>query len=130
MGQQVTRWTLHPQVEQANQCHQISELPHPARSEMPPKLEAGLVRMCCGKLSVLHLDAILEALQSDGIPTAANLDAINICADQRQRQHVLVDLLLQKEHHAQEAYCKVLVKSNPFLMQELDHHLPKKQVCS
>lgn len=99
---------------------------------MSSQPEACFVKRCRGKLigSVLRLDAILDSLRSDGILSPANLDAINIFALQREKQRLLMDLLLRKGHQAQEVFCKALVQSNPFLVRELDHRPPKQQVSS
>lgn len=116
-------------MDQAGQHLQIWE-PHQAKiGKMTPKAEAAFVRRYRGKLicNVVRLDAILDALQRDGVLTAANLDAINIFAVQWEKQHVLMDLLLRKGDKAQQAFYKALVSSNPFLVRELDH--PKEQVC-
>lgn len=99
---------------------------------MSPAAEVGFVKRYRGRLiaSALRLDAVLDALQSNGILTTANLEAINIYAVQREKQRVLMDLLLWKGNKAQEAFCKALVQSNPFLVRELDHHLPEEWACS
>lgn len=109
---------------------EMSELTHPAEAEAEPKAGAGFVRRYRRKLivSVLHLDTILDALQHERILTPTNLDAINIYADQRDKQRVLMDLLLRKWDNAQEAFRKALVKSDPLLATELDHQF-QKQVC-
>lgn len=78
--------------------------------------------------SVLRLDTIFDTLQHERILTPANLDAINIYGDQRDKQRVLMDLLLRKRDKAQEAFHKALVKSDPLVAAELDHQF-QKQVC-
>lgn len=132
MGQQGTRWYHHVGMDQADHHQQTCEPPHLARSKMSPKPGAGFVKRCRGKLisSALRLDTILDGLRHDEILTTSNLDAINIYALQRDKQRVLMDLLLRKGHRAQEAFCKALVKSNPFLVQELDQRPPWEQVCN
>lgn len=132
LGQRWARQHLHHQMDQADQNQQIWELLHPAGSKMSPAAEAGFVKRYRGRLiaSALRLDAVLDALQSNGILTTANLEAINIYAVQREKQRVLMDLLLWKGNKAQEAFCKALVQSNPFVVRELDHRLPEERACS
>lgn len=127
LGQRRARRHLHHQTDQADQNQQIWELLHPG-SQMSPAA-AGFVKRYRGRLiaSALRLDAVLDALQSNGILTTANLEAINIYAVQREKQRVLMDLLLWKGNKAQEAFCKALVQSNPFVVRELDHRLPEER---
>lgn len=130
MDQWGIRRHLHHETDQP---HLTWELPHPAEAEVEPepKAQLGFVRRYRGKLidNVLRLDTILDALQHERILTPANLDAINIYGDQRDKQRVLMDLmLLQKRDKAQEAFRKALVKSDPLVAAELNHQF-QKQVC-
>lgn len=129
MGQWGIRRYLHHKKDQP---HLTWELPHPAEAEVEPepKAQAGFVRRYRRKLidSVLRLDTIFDALQHERILTPANLDAINIYGDQRDKQRVLMDLLLRKRDKAQEAFHKALIKSDPLVAAELDHQF-QKQVC-
>lgn len=74
------------------------------------------------------MDGILDNLWDNGTLTAANLDAINIYAIQREKMRILVDLVLRKGTKAQEAFCMALNRSNPFLLEQLYYQTIKDQV--
>lgn len=79
---------------------------------------------------ILQVDTILDTLWDNGTLTAANLDAINIYAIQREKKRILVDLVLRKGSKAQEAFCMALDRSSPFLLEQLYYQTVKNQVCS
>lgn len=112
------QWMVH-------QRHTIPELLH-------PKPGVNLVKRCRRHLisKILHVDAILDTLLDNGTLTAANLDAINIYAIQREKQRILVDLVLRKGTRAQEAFCVALDRANPFLLEQLYNQTVEEQVCS
>lgn len=106
-------------------------LSHIIREILHPELEANFVKRCRRRLikSVQPVDAIIDTLHDIGVLSKANLEAINIYANQREKQRVLVDQVLWKGTKAQDAFFLALATSNPFLLQELDHRALKDQVC-
>lgn len=105
-------------------------LSHVIREFLHPELEANFVKRCRGRLikSLRPVDAIVGALRDVGVLSAANLEAINIHANQREKRRVLVDQVLWKGNKAQGALFLVLARSNPFVLQELDRRALQDQV--
>lgn len=126
-------WQLQPQHVglTGNQKTGQFVLSHIIREFLHPQLEANFVKRCRGRLikSIQPVDAIVEALRDAGVLSTANLEAINIHANQREKQRVLVDQVLWKGNKAQGAFFLALAGSNPFLLQELDRRALKEQVC-
>lgn len=104
----------------------------PPRPRLAPRPDPDFVKTQRRKLisRVKWLDAVLDTLQDHGILNAANLDAINIYAVQKEKNRVLVDLVLRKGDKAQEVFYKALSQSEPFLLQELEHSPIMDKVCS
>uniref|UniRef100_A0A674MG62 CARD domain-containing protein n=1 Tax=Takifugu rubripes TaxID=31033 RepID=A0A674MG62_TAKRU len=97
-------------------------LSHIIREFLHPDLEANFVKRCRRRLikSIQPVDAIVDALREVGVLNTANLEAISIHADQREKQRILVDQVLWKGNKAQDAFFLALARSNPFVLQELD----------
>lgn len=110
------QWMVH-------QRHLIPEL-------LRPKPGVDFVKRCRRHLisRILQVDAILVNMWDNGTLTAANLDAVNIYAIQREKTRILVDLVLRKGNKAQEAFCVALDTSNPFLLEQLYYQTIKDQV--
>lgn len=104
-------------------------LSHIIREFRHPELEANFVKRCRRRLikSIQPVDAIVDALHDVGVLSTANLEAINIHANQREKQRILVDQVLWKGIKAQGAFFLALARSNWFLLQELDRRALK--VC-
>lgn len=97
-----------------------------------PKPDPDFVKIQRRKLirRIQWLDMVLDTLQGDGILSASNRDAINIYALQKEKNRVLVDLVLSKGEKAQEAFYGALRQSEPFLLQELENGPIREEVCS
>lgn len=121
-------WLLQPQqvdlMGNQKMVHIIRELLH-------PELEANLVKRCRRRLvkSLQPVDAIVDTLRGVGVLSAANLEAIKVHANQREKQRILVDQVLRKGNKAQDAFFLALAWSNPFVLQDLDRWALKDQVC-
>ncbi|XP_056894800.1 uncharacterized protein LOC130528968 isoform X2 [Takifugu flavidus] len=104
-------------------------LSHIIREFLHPDLEANFVKRCRRRLikSIQPVDAIVDALREVGVLNTANLEAISIHADQREKQRILVDQVLWKGNKAQDAFFLALARSNPFILQELDRRALKNQ---
>lgn len=105
-------------------------LSHIVREFLGPEPEENFVKRCRRRLikSLRPVEAIVEALREVGVLSTANLEAIHIHADPRERQRVLVDQVLWKGDKARDALFLALARSNPFVLQELEHRAPKEQV--
>lgn len=105
-------------------------LSHIIREFLHPELEANFVKRCRRRLikSVQPVDAIVDALREVGVLSTANLEAINIHGNQREKRRILVDQVLWKGNKAQSALFLALARSDPFVLQELDRRALKDQV--
>lgn len=113
----------------------VCQLQHhtdPLRPRLAPRPDPDFVKTQRRKLisRVKWLDTVLDTLQDHGILNTANQDAINIYAVQKEKNRVLVDLVLRKGEKAQEVFYKALSQSEPFLLQELEHSPIMDKVCS
>lgn len=103
----------------------------PLRPESDLKPVQGFVKTQRRKLisRIQRPGPILEALQCCRILNASEREAIAIYGACKDRNRVLVDLVLRKGEEAQKVFYHALGQSEPFLLQELKEDHIRDKVC-